>query len=100
MEDYYVPGFFKTAVVTPLIKKAILLADDLKKYHLVSGLSFILKLIEQAVAKKLLDHIHVHNLENLSQSAYKTGYSTETTLLPIKRISILVKSRTYCLDIA
>ena len=38
MEDY-VPGGFKTAVITPLIKKANLQADDLKNYHPVSGLS-------------------------------------------------------------
>ena len=32
---------FKTAVVTPLIKKANLPSDDLKNYRPVSGLSFI-----------------------------------------------------------
>ena len=52
---------FKTAVVTLLIKKANLLADDLKNYRPVSGLSFISKLVERVVAKQLLEHIHVHN---------------------------------------
>ena len=42
---------FKTAVVTPFIKKANLPADDLKNYRPVSGLSFISKLIECVVAK-------------------------------------------------
>ena len=41
-----VPDGFKTAVVTPLIKKAILPSDDFKNYHPVSGLSFISKLVE------------------------------------------------------
>ena len=36
------------------------------------------------VAKQLLQHIHVHNLDNPYQSAYKAGYSTETALLYIK----------------
>ena len=36
---------FKTAAVTPLIKKTTLPADDLKNYHPVSGLSSISKLV-------------------------------------------------------
>ena len=79
-----VPDGFKITVVSPLLKKAILPADDFKNYHPVSGLSFISKLVEQLVAKQLLEHIHVHNLDNPYQSAYKTGHSTETVLLSIK----------------
>ena len=41
-----VPDSFKTAVVSPLIKKATLPADDFKNYHPVSGLSFIFKSVE------------------------------------------------------
>ena len=41
-----VPDGFKTAVVSPLIKKATLPADDFKNYRPVSGLSFISKLVE------------------------------------------------------
>ena len=37
MEGYVSDGF-KTAVVTPLIKKATLLMDDLKNYHPESDL--------------------------------------------------------------
>ena len=59
-----VPDAFKSAVVTPLIKKPNLPSDDLKNYHPVSGLSFISKLVERVVAKQLLDHICVHNLDN------------------------------------
>ena len=81
----YVPDDFKTAVVTPLIKKTTILVDDLKNYCPVSSLNFISKLAEQVVAKQLLEHIHVPNLNNLYQSVYKTGHSTETALLSIKR---------------
>ena len=38
-----VPDTFKTAVVTPLNKKANLPSDDLKNYRPVSGLSFIVQ---------------------------------------------------------
>ena len=51
-----VPDGFKTAVVSPLIKKATLPADDFKNYHPVSGLSFISKLVERVIAKQLLEH--------------------------------------------
>ena len=45
---------------------------------------FVSKLVERVVAKQLLEHIHVHNLDNPYQSAYKAGHSTETALLYIK----------------
>ena len=75
---------FKKALVTPLIKKASLPVEDLKNYSPVSGLSFISKLVECVVAKQLVDHIHRHGLDNSYQSAYKSGHSTETALLPVK----------------
>ena len=79
-----VPDGFKTAVVSRLIKKSTLPADDFKNYRPVSGLSFVSKLVERVVAKQLLEHIHVHSLDNPYQSAYKTGHLTETALLSIK----------------
>ena len=69
---------------TPLIKKANLPSDDLKNYRPVSGLIFISKLVEHVDAKHLLEHINVHNLDTLYQSAYIGGLSTETALLSIK----------------
>ena len=87
------PDGFKKAVVTPLVKKASLPAEDLKNYRLVSGLSFISKLVECVVAKQLVDHIHGHGLDNSYQSAYKSGHSTETALLFIKNDIHLSLSR-------
>ena len=84
-----VPDAFKTTVVTPLIKKANLLSDGLKNYRPVSGLSFISKLVECVVAKQLSEHIHVHNLDNPYQSAYKAGHSTETALLSKKNTDLI-----------
>ena len=51
------------------------------------------KLVERVVAKQLLEHIHVHSLNNPYQSAYKTGHSTETALLSIKNEVHLSLSR-------
>ena len=82
----YVPDGFKTAVVTPFIENTNLSADDLKKknYCPVSDLSFILKLVERLVERQVLEHIHVHNLDNLYQYVFKTGHLTETAPLSIK----------------
>ena len=84
---------FKSAVVTPLIKKPNLPSNDLKNYRPVSGLSFISKLVERVVAKQLLEHINVNNLDNPYQSTYKAGHSTETALLYIKNEVHLSLSR-------
>ena len=51
------------------------------------------KLVECVVAKQLLEHIHVHSLDNPYQSAYKTGHLTETALLSIKNEVHLSLSR-------
>ena len=47
------PGKFKSAIVTPLLKKQTLNKDDLKNYRPVSGLNFISKVIERAVASQI-----------------------------------------------
>ena len=78
-----VPDGFKSAVVTPLIKKSSLSNNNLKNYRPLSGLSFILKLVERVVASQLSRHVSLHGLENENQSAYRCGHSTETALLSI-----------------
>ena len=82
--DGVLPQQFKKAVVTSHIKKASLPNEDLKNYRPVSGLCFMSKLVEQVVVKQLMQRINSNNLDNLLQSAYKTGHSTETALLHIK----------------
>ena len=93
LHEGLVPDGFIKAVVTQLIKKASLPAEDLKNYRPVSGLSFISKLVERVVAKQLVDHIHRHGLDNSYQSAYKSGHSTEMALLSIKNDIHLSLSR-------
>ena len=46
LKESYISDGFKTAVVTPLIKKATLPAGDEKNYCPVFGLSSISKLVE------------------------------------------------------
>ena len=70
---------------TSLIKKASLLADDLKNYRPLSGLSFTSKLVDCVVSKQLLEYIYAHE--------YKTGHLMETALLFIKNEVHLSLSR-------
>ena len=79
-----VPDKFKKAIVTSLIKKSSLPPNDFKNYRPVSGLGFISKLAECVVASQLNDHVSLNGLENVRQSAYKLGHSTESALLSIK----------------
>ena len=84
LSDGSFPSGFKSAVVTPSLKKASLSRNELKNYRPVSGLNFVSKLIEKVVAKQVNQHLKQHKLDNPSQSAYKAGHSTETTLLSIQ----------------
>ena len=42
--------------------------------------NFISKTIERVVSKQLKHHLTVNELDNINQSANKTGHSTETAL--------------------
>ena len=46
-----VPSAFKSAVVTPLLKKSSLPQDDLSNYRPVSNLPFVSKLLEKTTCR-------------------------------------------------
>jgi len=74
-----VPASFKTAYITPLLKKSDLDSADVRSYRPISNLSVLSKLLERLVAQQLLDHLAVTKLLSELQSAYRAHYSTETT---------------------
>ena len=78
------PSCFKTAHVTPLLKKAGLDRNILKNYRPVSNLSYISKLIEKAVTRQINEHIAREGISKENQSAYRVFHSTETALLKIQ----------------
>jgi hypothetical protein len=55
----------------------------LSNYRPVSNLSFISKILEKVVSKRLNDHKTEHNLHEPFQSAYRSGHSTETAVLRV-----------------
>ena len=78
------PDKFKSAIITPILKKKSLDQSVLKNYRPVSGLNFVSKIIERVVSLQINHHLSANNLKNSHQSAYRAGHSTETALLKIK----------------
>ena len=76
------PQCFKSALVTPILKKRCLDHNDLN-YRPVSNLCFIAKILEKLVLSQVSSYLNSHNLYNTCQSAYRSGHSTETTLLKV-----------------
>ena len=64
------PAIYKSAIVTPLLKKPSLDPNDLKNYRSVSNLSFMSKILEKVVVSQLMSHLNRHNLFSSFQSAY------------------------------
>jgi len=77
------PAAFKHALVRPLLKKASLDPEIFKNYRPVSNLAFVSKIIEKVVAARLQEHLMDNDLNEVFQSAYKKGHSTETALLRV-----------------
>ena len=57
--------------------------SSLKKFRLVSNLSFVSKLIERAAFNQIQDHLVSNNLYPVAQSAYRRNHSTDTALLKV-----------------
>ena len=80
-----VPSTFKQAVVRPLIKKTGLDPEEYRNYRPVSNLSFLFKVLEKVVAKRLDYHEETNYFHDNVQSARVTLlnqlYSESITML-------------------
>ena len=77
------PQCFKSALVTPILKKRCLDHNDLNNYRPVSNLCFIAKILEKLVLSQVSSNLNSQNLYNTCQSAYRPAHSTETALLKV-----------------
>ena len=77
------PQCFKSALVTPILKKRCLDHNDLNNYRPVSNLCFIAKILEKHVLSEVSSYLNSHNRYNTCQSAYRPDHSTETALLKV-----------------
>jgi len=57
--------------------------EEMKNYCLFSNLPFIFILIEKVVASGIREHLEQNDLNEIDQSAYRRGHSTETALLKV-----------------
>lgn len=81
----------KVADIIPNLKNHKLDPNNFKNYRPISNLTFLGKLVERVVLKRLNVHLEKNNLNIPEQSAYKKYHSTET--ISIKVINdILVAS--------
>ena len=74
---------FKSALVTPIIKKWCLDHNDLNNYRPVSNQCLIAKILEKLVLSQVSSCLNSHNVSNTCQSAYRPGHSTETAHLNV-----------------
>ena len=91
---------FRMAQVLPLLKKQGLDCMSPGNYRPISNLKTISNIIERLVLGRLKQHIHGSGSFDELQSAYRTGYSTETALVSVldsmlttidsKNISVLI----------
>lgn len=77
------PSRFKKAIVTPLLKKRGLDAENPANYRPISNLNTISKMIERLALARLHQHIVQSPNYNSLQSAYRKSHSTETALLRV-----------------
>jgi hypothetical protein len=73
----------KLADIVPLLKDESLDPNILKNFRPVSNLTFLGKIIERVVLRRLNNHMSRNNLHCPNQSAYKKNHSTETLLIRI-----------------
>jgi len=96
LESSTVPKCFKTAAVTPLLKKSTLDPNCLKNFRPVSNLPFISKVLEKVVLKQINAHKTDNNLNEKFQSAYRKNHSTESALLRIQNDLLQCMDQRQC----
>ena len=82
LENGVFPDTEKMALIKPTLKDK-LDPQDLKSYRPVSNLTFLSKMIEAAALQQLNDYLDKIKILPESQSAYRKGHSTETTLCSV-----------------
>src|SRR5664279_2386282 len=80
-QDGKFPTRYKTASVTPLLKKKGLDRDNVANYRPISNLHTVSKIVERVFLSRVGAHVERAPCFNRLQSAYRRDHSTETTLL-------------------
>ena len=78
-----VPTSYKSAYITPLLKKANFDPADAKSYRPIANLSVLSKLLERLVARQLVSYLNAARLLPDLQSAYRAHHSMETAVTKV-----------------
>ena len=78
------PRSFSHALVKPLLMKPNAACEILKNYSSVSNLTFLSKILEKVVARRLFTNMSENGLHEKMQSTYRTAHSTESTLIRLQ----------------
>jgi Reverse transcriptase (RNA-dependent DNA polymerase) len=87
------PTSSKRAIVRPLLKKQSMDPNDPSSYRPISNLSFVSKVIEKIVDVRISEHVRIHHLLPVHQSAYRRHHSTETAIICVMNDMINVLDR-------
>ncbi len=90
------PKNLKSAILQPLIKKALLNADIFKSYRPVINLTFLFKVIKKVVAVRMKEHIYTHCLHDSLQSANLELHSTEPALIKVQNDTLCALDNGNC----
>ena len=77
------PSVFKVGHVIPLLKKPDMDINDSANHRPITNLKTISKVVERIAFSHLQYHMHQSKNFITYQSAYRSGYSTETALLKV-----------------
>ena len=81
LSEGWLPRSQRHAIITPIIKKTGLDANDVKSYRPISNLTYMSKLVERLVYWQLSIFLEAHNLLSKHQSGFRARHSTETAVL-------------------
>ena len=74
------PAKFKTAQITPLLKKPGMDDSEPSSYRPISNLNTVSKVLERLVLARIVPHVSSSPSFDSMQSAYRKSHSTETAL--------------------